>query len=292
MADWLENRVAIVTGSGRGIGRAIAILMAGEGARVVVNDLGCQLDGGGSSNEPANSVVEEIKQLGGEAVSNYESVATMEGARNIVQCAIDNFSRIDILVNNAAITYQELFIDTSAEDFNTVIDINLKGPFNCLQAVLPYMISQKYGRILNISSGSALGLVRGEVAYGATKAGVLCFTKGIALEVKEYGITVNAVMPIAKTRMQEVSKAKIDAGIVKAPPGIARNQAPETIAPLVVYLAGERAGRITGRTFSRRFLGTIQVLSEPTPVRAVYKDEGWTVEEIDKVMPQLIPEIE
>ncbi len=285
MTLWLENRVAIVTGSGQGIGKAIATAIAEAGARVVTNNRKPGTPGG-----DAETTAKEIKDSGGQAVPFFGDVSEWEVAQKLVQTAVDNFGRLDILVNNAAIVFEKSFIDTTKEDYDALLNINLKGPFNCLQAVLPHMMAEKYGRIINISSGSGLGVVKGEVAYGSTKAGIECLTKGVALEVKECGITLNSVMPVAMTRMQKHALTLIDSGIVKAPPGIGRYQAPETISPIVVYLAGEKAGRITGCTFTRRFVGTIQLLSERTPVRSVYKDETWTVEEIDKVMPQLVPE--
>ena len=285
MTLWLENRVAIVTGSGQGIGKAIAVGLAEAGARVVTNNRWPGTPGG-----DAETAAKEIKDSGGQAVPFFGDVSEWEVAQKLVQTAVDNFGRIDILVNNAAIVFEKSFIDTTKEDYDALLNINLKGPFNCLQAVLPHMMAEKYGRIINISSGSGLGVVKGEVAYGSTKAGIECLTKGVALEVKEYGITLNSVMPVAMTRMQKHALTLIDSGIVKAPPGIGRYQTPETISPIVVYLAGEKAGRITGCTFTRRFVGTIQVLSERTPLRSVYKEETWTVEEIDKVMPQLVPE--
>lgn len=289
MTPWLENRVAIVTGAGRGIGRATAMLMAGQGASVVVNDLGCEIDGSGTSGEPADCVVEEINKSGGTAVANHDSVATMDGAGKITQCALDSFGRVDILVNNAGILFDKLFVDTTEEEYEALLNVNLKGPFNCLKAVLPHMIDQQYGRIVNISSGAGLGVVRGEVAYGSTKAGLDCLTRGVSLEVKKEGITLNSIMPVAMTRLQEAALKQVAAGITESTPGIDRNQPPETIAPIIGYLAGEKAGSITGHTFTVRFTGTIQVMNEQTPLRTAYKEGTWTVEEIGKVMPQLVP---
>jgi NAD(P)-dependent dehydrogenase (short-subunit alcohol dehydrogenase family) len=292
MTGWVENRVAIVTGSGRGIGRSTAILLAEEGARVVVNDLGCEVDGSGASRKAADRVVEEIRQLGGEAVANYESVATIVGAESIAECAIDNFGGIDILANCAGVQRENLFQDATEEDFDVLVATHLKGQFCCIKAVLPHMIAQGYGRIVTISSGSAMGLSKGEVVYGAAKAGVLGLTRGVAMEMKEYGITVNAVMPVARTRMQDSSQERVAAGIVKLPPGIGINEPPENIASTIVYLCTEKAGAITGRTFARRFAGTISLISNPSLVRSVYKNGVWTIDEIDGVVAQLVPEVE
>jgi NAD(P)-dependent dehydrogenase (short-subunit alcohol dehydrogenase family) len=150
------------------------------------------------------------------------------------------------------------------------------------------MIAQKYGRIINISSGAVLGTI-GEVVYGAAKSGVLGLTRGLAKEVKEYGITVNAIMPAARTRM---TAAASSSAAVKQPSGIGIDQPPETIAPLIAYLASERAARITGRTLALRYARTVQLMSDPTPVGSAYTPgETWTIEELDKVMPSLVPEI-
>jgi NAD(P)-dependent dehydrogenase (short-subunit alcohol dehydrogenase family) len=291
MARWLEGRAAIVTGAGRGIGRAIAMLLAGEGAGVLVNDLGCDLGGHGTSSGPADSVVEEIRKRGGNAVADYESVATMAGAAKIAAHAMAAFDRIDILVNNAGILAEdEGLVGMSEEDFDRQVDVNFKGAFWCIKAVLPAMRSRKYGRIVNISSGSALGYAQGESAYGATKAGVLGLTWCIAPEVKGDGITVNSIMPTARTRMQDFAQAKIAEGKMKLSSEIGVNEPPEHIAPLVAYLAGESAGRITGRTFSRRFINTIGVMSEPAQVKSALKEGVWTIAEIDRVMGRLLPE--
>jgi 3-oxoacyl-[acyl-carrier protein] reductase len=285
MTLWLENRVAIVTGSGQGIGKALAVGLAEAGAQVVTNNRKPGTDGG-----DAETAAKEIIDKGGQAVPCFGDVSEPEVARKLVQTALDKFGRLDILVSNAAIQMEKSFLDTTLEDYDALLKINLKGPFNCLQAVLPHMIAQKYGRIITISSGSGLGITKGEVAYGTTKAGIECLTKGIVLEVAEYGITLNSVMPVAMTRMQKHALTLVESGVVKAQAGVGRWQDPETISPIVVYLAGEKAGRINGYTFTRRFVGTIQVLTERTPARSVYKDGTWTIEEIDQVMPQLIPE--
>ena len=286
MANWLENRVAIVTGSGQGIGRAIAVALAKEGAKVVTNNRKPGTPGGDAEN-----TAKEIRDSGGQVVPFFGDISSWEVAHKLAQMAIDSFGRIDILVNNAGIIRETLFKDATEEDFDVMVAINLKGQFNCLKAILPHMIAQKYGRIINISSGSAMGTSRGEVAYGATKAGVLGLTRGVAREMNEYGITVNAVMPVARTRMQGHSQELVAAGIVKLPPGVGINEPPKNITPVVVYLASEKAGKITGRTFARRFVGTIGLMSDPALVRSAYKDGIWTVDEIDKVMPQLISEI-
>jgi len=292
MTKWLEDRVAIVTGGGRGIGAAIALALAEQGARVVVNDLGCAVSGSGSSREPADAVVEQIRESGGEAVPSYDSVVGMDSATKIAQAALDNFGRIDVLVNSAGVQREHLFKDASEEEFDVLVGTHLKGQFCCMKAVLPHMMARKYGRIVNISSGAAFGISRGEVTYGAAKAGVLGLTRGVAMEMKDCGITVNAVLPVARTRMQTYSQEGVTDGVVKLPAGIGIDEPPENIAPIIVYLASEKAGAITGRTFARRFAGTVALMSDPTVIRSAYKDGVWTVDEIDRVMPHLIPELD
>ncbi len=285
----LEDRVAIVTGAGRGIGRATAMLLAQHGAKVVVNDLGCEIDGSGSSSTPADTVTQEIQKAGGTAVANHDTVATMSGAAAITQCALDHFDQIDILVNNAGILVDKLFVDTQLEEFDALLDVNLKGPFNLLQNALPHMLARQHGRIINVSSGAGLGVVKGEVAYGATKAGLDCLTRGIALETQDKGITLNSIMPVAMTRLQEAALKQVAAGITESTPGIDRDQSPDCIAPIIAFLATDQSAEISGHTFTVRFTGTIQILNEQTPVKSVYKPDNWTVDEITKIISQLVP---
>ena len=285
MVKWLANRVAIVTGSGQGIGRAIALTLSKEGAHVITNSRKPGTPGG-----DAEITANEIRLSGGQAFAFFGDVSKWESCQELAKFAISKFGDIDILVTNAGITIDELFINTSKEDFDLMIDINLKGQFNCLQAVLPHMISKKYGRIITISSGASLGTTQGEVAYGATKAAVVCMTQGLALEVKDYGVTVNTLMPVAKTRLSLHSVSKMGVGVTKLTTGLGINQTPESNAPIVAFLAGERTGKITGRIFTRRFEGTIQVLNNGS-ARGIYKEGIWTVNEIEKVVGQLLPDL-
>lgn len=282
----LDTRVAVVTGAGRGMGRATALFLAKQGAKIVVNDLGCEVDGGGASTSPASDVAEEIIRSGGTAVANHQSVATMEGANDIVNCALKHFGRIDILVNVAAIAKLGMVVNMAESDWDLQAAANLKGSYACIKAALPHMMAQKYGRIINFSSGAAMGSA-GAVAYGATKAGVLGITRALAKEVRDYGITVNALMPVANTRTflgywVDNSQSQSDM--------VVTDQPPETIAPLVAYLASERAARITGNTLSMRFKGTIQRICDPHVVQTIYKETPWTVDDIDRVIGQLVSE--
>lgn len=281
----LKDRVAIVTGGGRGIGKAIACLMANEGARVIVNDLGGEVDGTGSSKAIADEVVHEIVSKGGTAVANYDSVATMEGGERIIKTALDNFGRLDILVNNAGVLRTNLLVDMSEEDWDKVITVNLKGHFACTKPAVRYMIEQRYGRIINISSGAALGTmitIAGGSNYAAAKAGILGFTRALARELGKYGITVNAIMPAAWTRMVWSE------GPARIPSKREQFSNPEEIAPIVVYLSSEEAANINGYTFGARAKGIIELMCDPTPIRSICKEGVWSVDELRKTIPKLL----
>ena len=201
MGERLKGKVAVVTGSGGGIGRGIAILMAEEGAKVVVNDLGGAVDGSGSSDAAANKVAEEIKAAGGEAVPNYESVATVEGGEKIIQTAIDSFGKLDILVNNAGILRDRMVFNMAPEEWDSVIKVHLYGVFNCSKPASVIFRQQRSGRIISMSSTSGLIGNSGQANYGAAKAGIAGFTRVIARDLGRYGVTCNYIAPGAGTRM-------------------------------------------------------------------------------------------
>src|SRR3954468_23450403 len=197
----LDGRVAIVTGSGRGIGREFALCFAREGASVVVNDVGVSLDGRGTEEDPAAQVCKEIEALGSEGVPNYDSVSDFEGARAIVQTAVDAFGSVDILVNNAGIVRDKTLLKMGEEDFDAVIGVHLKGTFNCTRHAAEIMKERNYGRIVNITSSAGLRGNFGQTNYGAAKAGIMGMTFIWSMELGRYGITVNAVAPSGATRM-------------------------------------------------------------------------------------------
>ena len=197
----LKDKVAVVTGSGRGIGRGIAMALAREGAKVVVNDVGCEVDGRGGADDPAQQVVNEIKALGSDAVPNYDSVSDFAGAERIIKTATDKFGRIDILVNNAGIVRDRSLAKMSEDDFDVVLGVHLKGSFNCGRHALPIMKEQGYGRVINITSSAGLRGNFGQTNYGAAKAGIMGLTLVWAIEHEKYGITVNAMAPSGMTRM-------------------------------------------------------------------------------------------
>lgn len=287
MGTNLRKKVAVITGSGRGIGRAIALLLAAEGASIVVNDLGISTDGSGSySASPADEVVKEIKGSSGEAIANYDSVATMNGGQNIIQAALDSFGKIDILVNNAGIFHMIPFHEMTEQEWDNMIQVHLKGHFTCIKAALPHMMKQKSGCIINISSGSALGPAgAGAVHYGAAKAGILGLTRSLAREVGKHGITVNAVMPVARTRMHDMVSQESQA---QMPPQLGLEQTPENIAPIVAFLASDAAAGINGATFAARVKGIFHLMSDPAPISGIFKEQQWTMEELINIIPKTL----
>lgn len=289
MGKLLEGRAAVVTGSGRGIGRAVAIAMAEEGARVVVNDPGVAPDGTGSSPGVADQVVEDIRKQGGIAVANHDSVATMQGGENIIRTAIESFGRLDILVNNAGIVRPGYLVDMTEEDWDITIAVHLKGHFACTRPAVKQMIRQKYGRIINVSSQSALGIAAGNISYASAKGGILAFTRTLAHELGKHGITVNAIMPRAEGRMID---ALTDAGFVTPDHEVLsrQDQKPEDVAPVMVFLATEEAANFNGCTILARVKGVIQLMSDPMPVKSLYREGAWSLEQLLDAMPKTIGE--
>ena len=253
MGDLLAGKVAIVTGSGRGIGRAHAFAMAAEGAKVVVNDIGVQKDGTGGTHEPADEVVAQIREQGGEAVASYGSVADFEAARGIIQTALDAFGRLDILVNNAGIFRDILFHQMTEDDWDAIVAVHLKGTFNTCRHAVPLMMEQGYGRIVNTSS-SQWRNPEGRSAYGAAKGGIVSLTWDLAWELQNYDISVNAIAPMAMTGSSVSSGPYHDlvtgAGLVRVKQAYEQARPePEYVSPMVVYLSSELAAGVTGRVF-------------------------------------------
>ncbi len=290
----LEGKVAVVTGSGRGIGRGIALLFAREGAQVVVNDPGVNVDGSGHDNGPADQVVAEIKGEGGTAVANYDSVATPDGGENIIKTAVDTFGRIDILVNNAGILRDRMIFNMSEEEWDAVIGVHLKGHFNCTKPASILMRQQRYGRIVNFSSGSGLIGMPGQANYGAAKSGIAGFTRVVAKDLGRYGVTCNAIAPGASTRMtQSVPDAsrelRVRAGITTPagprPAAAMSMRDPEFVAPMVGYLCTDDAWNINGQIFHVAG-GTVGLAWHPTPMRTLWKPAMWTLEELCTAVPE------
>jgi NAD(P)-dependent dehydrogenase (short-subunit alcohol dehydrogenase family) len=275
----LDGKVAIVTGSGGGIGRCHALALAKEGAKLVINDLGGDRSGTGGGKSMADHVVDEIKKMGGQAVANYDSVATMAGGKGIVQSALDAFGRLDILVNNAGILRDKTLLKMDEAMWDSVIAVHLKGTFACTYAAAPVMKDQGTGgRIINTSSTSGLIGNFGQSNYGAAKAGIAGFTRVCALELIKYGITVNAVVPVAKTRMTEDLPAfqQVKEGEL----------GPEYISPVVVFLASDLAKDVNGKFLLIR--GPHISAMEVRTTDGVAKEGMWTPKElaanIDKIM--------
>ena len=230
MADVsFENRVAIVTGAGNGLGKAYALELGKRGAKVVVNDLGGAVDGSGSANSPADDVVNEIIENGGEAVANYDSVATKDGGESIVQTAIDSFGTVDAVINNAGILRDKSFANMSEEEFSLIIEVHLKGTYFVTQPAFKIMKENNYGRIVNVASPSGIFGNFGQTNYGAAKMGIVGLTNVLAIEGAKYNIKVNVIAPTAYTRMTEAL----------LPEDVGKLFSAELVTPMVTYLASE-----------------------------------------------------
>ena len=291
MPGIVENKVAIVTGGGRGIGRAIAQAMAAEGARVVVCDIGASLTGSGLDEGPAQETVAAIKNAGGEAVASTLSITEPKNAEEIVKAAVDAFGRVDILVNNAGILRDVIFHKMSHADWSDVIAVHLNGSFNMSRAVAGLFREQGAGAYVHMTSTSGLIGNFGQANYMAAKFGIVGLSRGIALDMQRFKVRSNCIAPFAWTRM-------IDSIPAQTPEEKARverfqQMTPEKIAPLTVYLASDRAEGISGQIFGVRN-NEIFLFSQPRPVRTLHRSEGWTPEAIDQQLkgalgPSLTP---
>jgi NAD(P)-dependent dehydrogenase (short-subunit alcohol dehydrogenase family) len=290
MTAKLENRSAVVTGAGRGIGREVALLLAREGASVVVNDPGVSVDGTGHDNGPAEQVVAEIKAAGGNAVANYDSVATAEGGEAMVKQCVDAFGRIDFLINVAGILRDRMIFNMSEEEWDDVINVHLKGHFNTIRPASILMRQQRYGRIVNFSSISGLRGNSGQANYGAAKAGIAGLTRVVARDLGRYGVTCNAIAPGAMTRMtQQVpdSARQIRAARGQAPVGARPDPSqwtPEHVAPMTVWLCTDDAWNVNGKIFHVAG-GTVSLAHEESPFREINKNGRWTIAELAQLVP-------
>ena len=278
MGKLLEGKVAVVTGSGRGIGRGIALALAKEGAKVVVNDVGCATDGRGTDADPAAEVCKEIAALGSEAVPNYDSVSEFDSAGKIIKTAVDAWGKIDILVNNAGILRDKQLVNMSPEDFDAVLKVHLYGGFNCCRHALPVMREKGYGRIINIVSSAGLRGNFGQTNYGAAKAGLMGITFVIAVEHQKgnaegkYSITANALAPAGMTRM--VGQMP---GMEGRP--VSPEMNPDLNGPIVAFLGSEQAAHVNGQIFGRRGY-SYTLFQTPKPLAAMFKEGGWEAGEI------------
>ena len=286
MAGLLEGKVAVVTGAGRGIGREEALLMAKEGAKIVVNDLGGGFDGSGEDVGPAQQVVNEIKEAGGEAVANGESVTDFAGAKRIIECAIDTFGQLNILINNAGILRDRMIFNMGEEDWDAVMAVHLKGTFNCTRHACEYWRNEhKKGNVLNgrvVNTSSDAGLLGnvGQANYGTAKAGLALMAIVVDKEMSKYGVTANAIAPVARTRLTvdaTPATAALMGGDVKE--GEFDKFGPQNIAPLVTWLASEDAAEVHGEVF-RVGGGTVWLMKPWHSVDKVSKDATWNPAEL------------
>jgi len=297
VGEMLRGKVAVVTGAGRGIGRGVALELADQGARVVVNDLGVSLDGRDPTSGPAFDVVAEIKRAGGEATASSESVASWDGAARIIKQAVDGFGRIDILVTCAGILRDRMIFNMNEDEWDPVLAVHLKGTFNCIRHAAPLMRQQQYGRIITFSSGAGLFGNPGQANYGAAKAAIGGLTKVVARDLGKYGVTTNSICPVAATRMTltpEVLRAREirkQQGIIREESALRQleNLQPEDVAPMVAFLASDFAANVNGQFFL--CAGTsISLLSQPRAMKTIYKPGRWTLDELDALVPQTLAE--
>jgi 3-oxoacyl-[acyl-carrier protein] reductase len=289
MPNLLRDKVAIVTGSGRGVGRGVAHLMAQEGAKVVVVDPGVNVDGSGFDQSIAQQVVSEIREAGGTAVPCTESVTTMEGGERIVQTAIDSFGKLDIVVTCAGILRDRMVFNMSEQEWDDVIAVHLKGTFTVVKHACILFRQQRSGRIITFSSTSGLYGNSGQANYGAAKDGIAGFTRVVARDMGRYGVTANAISPSATTRMtgsvpEEARTLRSARGIVG---GSGLRGEAEDVAPFVTWLASDESAHVNGHVFHVTD-GLVSLLNEPEPVKTIHKDSRWTVEELIRVFPATI----
>ena len=277
MAGIVAGKTAIVTGAGRGIGRGIAMLLAKEGARVVVCDIGASLQGEGSDTGPAQDTVNAIKKAGGEAIASTLSITEPKNAEAIVKMALEAFGRIDILVNNAGILRDVIFHKMSWSDWSDVIAVHLNGSFNMSRAVAPLFREQNSGVFVHMTSTSGLVGNFGQANYMAAKLGIMGLSRGIALDMARFNVRSNCIAPFAFTRMiesiptqSEQDKRRLEAF---------QRMTPEKIAPLAVFLCSDAASGITGQILSVRN-NEIYLFNQPRPVKTIHRASGWTPEQI------------
>ena len=286
-AGLVQDKVVVVTGAGGGIGRDIALAMAREGARVVVNDIGASVSGEGQDAGPAQQVVNEIQALGGQAAANTDSVSDAAGAARIIQTAIDSFGRIDVVVNNAGILRDRFFHKMSMDEWDAVLKVHLYGAFYVSRAAAPHFKEQASGNYIHMTSTSGLVGNFGQANYSAAKLGMVALSKSIAMDMAKFHVRSNCVSPFAWSRM--ISSIPTDTPEQQA--RVERLQKMETakIAPLAVYLASDAATDVSGQVFAVR-ANEVFLMSQSRPIRSMHTEQGWTPESIaNRAMPALKP---
>jgi NAD(P)-dependent dehydrogenase (short-subunit alcohol dehydrogenase family) len=286
----LEGRTALVTGAGRGIGRGIAMALAAEGAKVVVNDLGAKLDGEGVDTSPADVVAREIQKLGGTAAANYGSVADWDQAHAMVDQVVKLWGRLDILVNVAGILRDRMIFNMTKEEWQAVLAVHLDGTFYCTRAASVHMREQKYGRIISMSSVSALG-APGQPNYGAAKAGIIGLMYSTANGLAKYGVTANSIMPSGATRMIDSTprgRAFFEQhGKWPSEAAVGTATDPDNVAPLAVFLASEQAAHVSGQVFHSFGYG-YSLMVAPVPIRRIEADRRLAPSEVAKLFPSTL----
>ena len=286
MSDKLLNgKVVLVTGAGRGIGRDIAIAMARQGAKVVINDLGSTDRGEGADASPAHEAVQAIKDLGGEAVANGDSVTSWDGAHRMVKSAIDAFGRIDCVVNNAGILRDVIFHKMEEKDWDAVVGVHLKGSFNVARAAAPHFREQNGGSFIHMTSNSALIGQNGQANYIAAKLGIVGLSKGIAMDMQRFGVRSNCISPSAWSRLTGTVPTETEQQKERRKKIMAMT--PDKIAPMAIYLASDLSKDVSGQIFAVR-QNEIFVFNHNRPIRSVHRGDGWTANAIaEHAMPAL-----
>lgn len=289
MAKLLEGRIAVVTGGGRGVGRATAVSMAEHGAAVVVNDYGVMGDGAATERTPAEDVAAEIRAAGGQATPNHDSVATFEGARRIIDTALEAYGRVDLLVMFAGIVRGSTLLETSVEEWDAVIDTHVKGQLACIRYAAESMKRHGDGRILCVTSGQGHVRVQaGMIAYGTAKRGVLGLMHAAALDLAPHGIAVNTFSPLALTRLVTGGESDPDAAAPAPDRELLRNMyPPRAIAPAVTYLMSDAMPKVSGKIFFMNG-AELSVMDALRPIETVYKPGRWTPGEIAEAMPRFL----
>lgn len=282
----VKDKVVVVTGAGRGIGRAIALLAGKEGAKVVVNDLGSGTDGSGSDNSPAEQVASEIRAAGGEATACFDSIAQPESAERIIEHAVSTFGRVDAVVNNAGILRDRMFHKMSPEEWKAVIDVHLNGYYYVSRAAAPYFREQNSGAFVHFTSPSGLIGSVGQANYAAAKMGVVGLSTGIAHDMKRYNVRSNCIAPSAWSRLVAGVPVR-NAEEEERNKRFEQSMSADKIAPLTVFLAGDAAEDVNGQIFKVRG-NEIFLMSQPRPIRSLHRGDGWDQENLrTEMLPAL-----